>query len=151
MGLYCPRRIREQYLKSRGISDEEVTRLIDRDEHEPSESGQHLRDAFHLADVFVEVGQEADVVQERVARAFRVLFGTEIITPTPEEFGMFQAYAASLRSAQLGRQVGAAMLSRQGDVISVGTNEVPRFGGGSYWEGSNPGWTRPHEGAGLER
>jgi deoxycytidylate deaminase len=51
---------------------------------------------------------------------------------------MFHAYAASLRSAQLGRQVGAAILSRRGDVISVGTNEVPRFGGGPYWEGSEP-------------
>jgi deoxycytidylate deaminase len=48
---------------------------------------------------------------------------------------MFQAFAASLRSAQLGRQVGAAILSPAGDLLAVGTNEVPKSGGGSYWEG----------------
>src|ERR1051325_5342071 len=40
----------------------------------------------------------------------------------------------SFRSAQLSRQVGAAILTERGDVISVGTNEVPRAGGGQYWE-----------------
>ena len=57
---------------------------------------------------------------------------------TKAEYGMFHAHAASLRSAQLGRQVGAALLSPEGDVISVGTNEVPKSGGGLYWEGDSP-------------
>ncbi len=50
---------------------------------------------------------------------------------------MFLAYAASLRSAQLGRQVGAAILTDRGDVLAVGCNEVPRAGGGSYWPVDN--------------
>lgn len=40
-----------------------------------------------------------------------------------------------MRSAEMGRQVGAVIATPQGDVISVGTNEVPRAGGGLYWEG----------------
>lgn len=46
---------------------------------------------------------------------------------------MFLAYAASLRSGQLGRQVGAAITTRDGDILSVGCNDVPRPGGGLYW------------------
>ena len=51
---------------------------------------------------------------------------------------MYHAYAASLRSAQLGRQVGAAILNSSNDLIAVGCNEVPAAGGGSYWEGKSP-------------
>ena len=51
---------------------------------------------------------------------------------------MFMAYGASLRSAQLGRQVGAAIANEDGDILSVGCNEVPSPGGGQYWETSSP-------------
>jgi cytidine deaminase len=46
---------------------------------------------------------------------------------------MFHAQAAALRSAALGRQVGATIATRTGDVVAVGTNEVPKAGGGLYW------------------
>jgi deoxycytidylate deaminase len=52
------------------------------------------------------------------------------------EFGMFQAYGAALRSASPGRQVGAA-IARDGDVVALGTNEVPKAFGGQYWDGDN--------------
>jgi deoxycytidylate deaminase len=45
---------------------------------------------------------------------------------------MFMAYAASLRSGDLSRQVGAALIDDTGDLISVGHNDVPKFGGGLY-------------------
>jgi len=48
---------------------------------------------------------------------------------------MFQAVAAARRSAELGRQVGAAIHTSDGNVIAVGVNEVPKAGGGLYWEG----------------
>ena len=40
----------------------------------------------------------------------------------------------AFRSAQLSRQLGAALLTNGGDIIAVGTNEVPRAGGAQYWE-----------------
>jgi cytidine deaminase len=45
---------------------------------------------------------------------------------------MFHARAAALQSAELGRQVGAAICTAQGDLLAVGTNEVPKAGGGVY-------------------
>jgi|SRR5579872_716063 len=39
----------------------------------------------------------------------------------------------SLRSGQLGRQVGAALATEDGEVLSVGCNDVPKSGGGLYW------------------
>jgi deoxycytidylate deaminase len=41
---------------------------------------------------------------------------------------------ALLRSACLSRQVGAALLDKEGNVIGTGTNEVPKAGGGVYGE-----------------
>jgi deoxycytidylate deaminase len=49
---------------------------------------------------------------------------------------MFTAYSSSLRSASLSRQVGAVVTSAEGEVIAVGANDVPKFGGGLYWPGS---------------
>ena len=45
---------------------------------------------------------------------------------------MFMAYAASLSSGDLSRQVGAALIDAHGDLISVGCNEAPKPGGGLY-------------------
>ena len=50
---------------------------------------------------------------------------------------MYLAYSASLRSSSLSRQVGAVVLSKKDDVISIATNEVPRPGGGQYWNCEN--------------
>jgi deoxycytidylate deaminase len=38
-----------------------------------------------------------------------------------------------LRTLDLSRQVGAAIFSENGDIISMGSNEVPQAGGGTYW------------------
>jgi cytidine deaminase len=51
---------------------------------------------------------------------------------------MFHAKAAALRSSELGRQVGACISTDEGDVVSLGTNEVPHGGGGLYWSGDKP-------------
>ena len=44
------------------------------------------------------------------------------------------AEAASLRSVDLSRQVGAAICTPSGDIISIGCNEVPKVGGRNYWD-----------------
>jgi deoxycytidylate deaminase len=48
---------------------------------------------------------------------------------------MFLAYASSLRSGSLARQVGAVITSKEGEVIATGTNDVPTKGGGLYQPG----------------
>jgi deoxycytidylate deaminase len=70
-----------------------------------------------------------------ITRFLELVFGNPIITPTADEHAMFLAYSASLRSGALGRQVGAVVVSADDDVIAVGANDTPRFGGGQYWPG----------------
>ncbi len=45
---------------------------------------------------------------------------------------MYTAFSASLRSACLSRQVGAAITDDEGTILSTGCNDVPKFGGGLY-------------------
>ncbi|HXN23403.1 MAG TPA: anti-phage dCTP deaminase [Candidatus Dormibacteraeota bacterium] len=112
--------------------------LIQRDQEEPDIShGQNVRGLFHRADVFVDT-TDLDSLRESLARFVELLFGNTFHTPTRDEYGMFHAQAAALRSAEPGRQVGAAVATGQGDIVAVGVNEVPKAGGGLYWCGDDP-------------
>lgn len=129
--------------------EHDATRLIHIDEKEdrPNEDeatlGQNTRDTYPLADFFVNLARSED---EPVQRFIQLLFGHPFGTPTPDEMAMHQAYATALRSSDERRQVGAVIVSRskQGDskvvdadIIAAGMNEVPRRGGGFYWEGGD--------------
>ncbi|HEM7578172.1 TPA: cytidine deaminase, partial [Serratia marcescens] len=54
------------------------------------------------------------------------------ISPTFDEYAMSMAYSASLRSADLSRQVGA-VLTKNKMILTTGANDIPSFGGGLYW------------------
>jgi cytidine deaminase len=96
--------------------------------------GQKVSMTFPKADCFIQAQDGADIAKD-TNRFIELLFGNSFRTPSPQEFGMFHAQAAALRSSALGRQVGAAIMSPERDVVAIGTNEVPKFGGGQYWEG----------------
>lgn len=49
---------------------------------------------------------------------------------------MYLAFSEALRSADLSRQVGAAIVSNEGHLLGLGANDVPCFGGGQYWPGA---------------
>jgi deoxycytidylate deaminase len=138
VGVFATEQERLDFLMDeRDVSKAEAVRLIRRDlEDEDKDFGQRTRDTFHRADVFVEL--QGDRFKKELRRFLQLIFGYPYSTPTHDEFGMYHAYSSSLRSAQLGRQVGAAILNSQGDLIAVGCNEVPSAGGGSYWEGQEP-------------
>ncbi len=144
IGLYCSMSERRHELKTRYfMSDSEIDELINLDEYERPEFGQRFRETFHLADGFIAVSATppgTDRTKAQLTRLLDLLFGTRIITPTKDEYAMYLAHAAALRSSSLGRQVGASIINRDGDVLAIGANEVPKFGGGSYWE-NDP--TRP--------
>jgi len=143
LSIYMPAPDRENFLIENDVNKSRAKQLIVTDEYEGVESGQRFRDTFHLSDVFVRFNNESDCKSE-ITRFLHLVLGKDIIGPRKEEFGMFQAYGSSLRSSQMGRQVGASILSPLGNLIAVGTNEVPRFGGGGYWEGDN-GDDRDHK------
>lgn len=114
------------------------TELIERDHEEEIFGGQQVSRTFHRADFFVRAANR-DVAREDIARSLAILFGDPFRTPTRDEFGLFQASGAAVRSAEFGRQVGAAIADADGSVIALGTNEVPKFGGGSHWEEDGKG------------
>ncbi|MBW2319895.1 MAG: cytidine deaminase [Deltaproteobacteria bacterium] len=132
LGINSSRERRLDYLKNqKGIPDAEANRLIDRDESESDKLGQHMKDAFHLADGFIDM--DSGNVSDQISRILDLIFGKPCVTPTRDEYAMFLAFAASIRSADLSRQVGAVITSKTGEIIATGANDVPCFGGGLYW------------------
>jgi deoxycytidylate deaminase len=116
----------------------EAERLIQRDEQDhKSKWGQNVRKAFPMADLFLDV-DNPEKLQNSAERLLEILFRHPHRTPTRDEYAMYLAEAAALRSAALGRQVGAVITTPGGDIIAVGCNEVPKAGGGLYWEGDTP-------------
>jgi deoxycytidylate deaminase len=113
----------------------EALSTIHRDEGEAQpKHAQDVSDVYPTADLFLDA-TDARVLAETIQRAIQVVFGNPFMTPTRDEYGMNIAYAAALRSAEMGRQVGACITTAQGDVIVTGTNDVPKAGGGQYWTG----------------
>lgn len=114
--------------------EENAKKLVRQDEDEDTDDfGQRLTKIFHLADAFIDARDEA-TAQATSTRFVNALFGRNNIAPTREEFGSYLAKSASLRSVDLSRQVGAAILTEAGDLITIGCNEVPKPFGGNYWD-----------------
>lgn len=124
---------RKYYLQSiKGVPEGEIDRLIARDDKEAGDYGQRTQDVFKLADAFVTTDDTARL-SEQLSRILNLLFSAPVVSPTADEYAMFMAYAASLRSADLSRQVGAVISNIYDDIVATGANDVPRFGGGLYW------------------
>lgn len=133
VGVFSPLDQREGNLKLKGLDSAQVYRLIDRDSGEESETGQTVRDTFPQSDFFLRMDSGTDSqLTRRVERFLNLILGTEIITPTLNESAMYAAATAAANSACLSRQVGAAVTTSEGEVISTGWNDVPRMGGGLY-------------------
>ena len=143
IGAYSPKEERTEHLAteieaSRGTKNREKwvhqpEALIERDEKEEQARGQDVSGTFHRADFFVR-GSDRSVARADIQRTLEILFGSPFRTPTRDEQGQSLAAGAALRSAEFSRQVGAAIATEAGSIISVGTNEVPTAGGGSHWE-----------------
>ncbi|AEF98499.1 anti-phage dCTP deaminase [Methylomonas methanica] len=123
---------RKDFLRERkGMKPSEVDALIKLDEDGRLDSGQHTSDTFHLADFFINLDNE-DTRSGSKKRILQLLFGHPFITPLFDEYAMFMAFTASLRSADLSRQVGAAIAHNE-ELLAVGANDCPKFEGGLYW------------------
>jgi deoxycytidylate deaminase len=135
IGVFATESERLGSLIEKNAPKQDAIELIRRDEDERADDfGQKTSKTFQLADVFVQLRDRAYL--EELERFFALVFSSPYETPTQHEHAMFLAYASSLRSGQLGRQVGASITSKSGDVISVGCNDVPKAGGGLYWPGA---------------
>jgi deoxycytidylate deaminase len=157
ISTFAPRDIRVRRLarvigESRGQAPEQwfpdAERLVNRDFGMPGVGDDVVRaipakyvidvqKTFKKADLYISA-TAPDESSDAVRRFMELIFGHPFHTPNREEFGMCMAYTAAMRSSSLGRGVGAAVLTESGDVVSIGTNEVPKFGGGEYWAGDRP-------------
>ncbi len=132
VGISSSSENRIRYLERKGMDTESAKRIVKRDDNEERENGQHTRDVFQESDYFMNADECDSLIRASVYRLLDLLFGNAFITPTFQEFAMFRAYVASLRSADLSRQVGA-VITQHDEVLAEGVNDCPRAGGGMYW------------------
>ncbi|MDI9483049.1 MAG: anti-phage dCTP deaminase [Bacillota bacterium] len=133
IGISSTRNRRIEFLtKEKGLSIEQAEELLNRDANESEKHGQHTQDAFQNSDYFINISDNTDEIRENIYRLLDLLFGDPFITPTFSEFAMFMAYANSLRSADLSRQIGA-VITKKNEIIASGANDCPKVGGGLYW------------------
>lgn len=133
VGVLASYEQRRQNLTSAGMSPADAESLIERDKGEAAGKGQQLEKTLKLADFFVRnsnnnIGHLGGPIQRFVG----LVHGKNGISPTIHERGMYAAYSAGLRSACLSRQVGAAVIAKDGSVVATGCNDVPKAGGGLY-------------------
>ncbi len=122
--------------------------FMERDADDQEKHGQHVADAFHLADFFVDntvdrtlenkASNPAWKVPDDLSRLIKLITHIEIIRPKFGETAMYHAFTAQMQSACLSKQVGAAVVDMKGNVVATGANEVPKAGGGVYGESYEP-------------
>ncbi len=132
IGIFAPEEVRRDRLKTKGASTD-IDKIIEKDEEEGIDSGQKVRHTIQQSDFFIRNdGQNTDSLKESIGRFLKVIFGTEVVTPTRDEAAMYTAAATAAGSACLSRQVGAAIYSKSGELIGTGRNDVPKALGGLY-------------------
>lgn len=134
IGVFAPDVIRKQRLRDAHFAQEAVDAIITRDAGEVVTFGQATRKLFTQADFFVCNDKLKGELEAGLRRFVELVFDVAIHTPTRAESAMYEADAAAANSACLSRQVGASIISATGELISVGWNDVPKFGGGLYVE-----------------
>jgi deoxycytidylate deaminase len=146
IGVVCEeeKRIERLGKKCKDAGRENALEFMKRDADAKEKHGQHVEDTFHLSDFFVDHSMDRTnrdgssnrlwEINDHLARLVRILTHSSLERPSIAETAMHHASSAQLRSACLSRQVGAALVDRDGNIVATGTNEAPRAGGGVYGE-----------------
>jgi len=147
IGVVCEeeKRINRMSHKYTDAGHATVKKFMARDASADEAYGQQVRKAFHLSDFFVDntvdrtlpdevTGNEDWRVTEHMSRLITILTHTKLVRPEIGETAMHHAESAKMRSACLSRQVGAALVDSEGNIVATGTNEAPKAGGGVYGE-----------------
>lgn len=133
IGIFAPDEVRRSRLTVDGHHENYIVEIFKRDEDEGVKAGQRVRDAMFLADFFIRNDGDNDKnLRRTVERFLDVMFAIGVQTPTKDESAMYAATSAAAESACLSRQVGAVIANNDGDIIGMGNNDVPKFGGGLY-------------------
>lgn len=131
--VFAPEKIRETRLNAIGVEKAELSGIFTRDENDSGDHGQKVSKTAYKSDFFIRNdGENDDRLNKVINRFLEIVFNICVHTPTNDEAGMYSAVSAASKSACLSRQVGAAIYSDQGELVSVGWNDVPRANGGLY-------------------
>ncbi len=137
IGVFAEEKWRINSLEEKSISKKQAEELIQRDANEKHiDFGQRLTKTFYLSDFFVHLDKNALRIKSEIKRIVELLFGHPYKTPSFDEYAMFLAFAAALRSADLSRQVGA-VIAKNNQILATGANDCPKAGGGLYWPERN--------------
>ncbi|MFA7270605.1 MAG: anti-phage dCTP deaminase [Sterolibacterium sp.] len=142
VGVFSPLEVRQKNLERPGaLTSEDIKKLIDTDSGEEFSHGQSVRETFPQCDFFLRVDESISGPSEpqaigqlvgKLRRLFNLIFRTAVVSPSSEENAMYAAASAARNSACISRQVGAAVTSKAGELLSIGWNDVPISGGGLY-------------------
>ncbi|MBN2087105.1 deoxycytidylate deaminase [Candidatus Peregrinibacteria bacterium] len=125
--------LREQELLTQEMTSGEIHQLFDRDSGEEFDHGQRVDKTFPQSDYFIRIDNESSTkLDDKIERFLDLIFNSKIITPNKYENAMYLAASSACNSSCLSRQVGAAVTDAEGELISVGWNDVPKFGGNLY-------------------
>ena len=146
IGVVCEeqRRLSRVMKKYEDAGEAKAKRFMKRDEKAAEKHGQRVSDAFHLSDFFIDntvarfepSGAESEAwdINDKLRRLVKIITHSAITRPEVGETAMQHAHSAAMQSACLSRQVGAALVDANGNIVATGTNEVPQAGGGLYGE-----------------
>ncbi|MFD0388647.1 hypothetical protein ACFQ4K_13900 [Tistrella bauzanensis] len=125
---YLIRQLNEQAGQIGGSEDSgrRADQLIARDDaDEENEHGQNVRDTLALADVFISMSSvDGRDLGQQIERICDALLGSPWVTPSVSEYAMAIAGTAAARSLDLSRQVGAAIVDKDGAIIATGFNRL---------------------------
>jgi len=135
IGVYGARDFRIEHLARDTKSSSDIAEgVINRDEGvtNPSKYGQGIHKLFQSVDAFVDSFTNNERWEASTDRIIQLLMGNPFVAPFAYEHAMFSAFAASLQSLDLSRQVGAVITDNEFNLLSSGFNEVPKAFGGQY-------------------
>lgn len=133
VGVFSSVENRTTALIGKGFSPSEIAGLMDRDSGEELDEGQTVGDTFPQCDFFLRRDSNTESqLKLKIERFLHLILGTKIVTPTRSETAMYAAATAAGSSACLSRQVGAALTDKDGEILAVGWNDVPKPFGDLY-------------------
>jgi deoxycytidylate deaminase len=134
-GVLCNDNLRKERLIKKGMNDANAADLMQRDKEDKESHGQQLLKTLQHADFFIRNNRHnISSIEKPIKRFIDLILGQNNITPTINEFGMYIAESSARRSGCISRQVGASILTEEGDIVSTGRNDVPKPLGGLYGE-----------------
>ena len=110
----------------------DAEKIMEIDRKQDEDYGQQVMKTLQDSDFFIN-NEHPNPDALKINRFIDLILDTKmVITSTLDEYAMYVAQSAAMRSGCLSRQIGASIVNSKGEIIAVGYNDVPRKGGGLY-------------------